>query len=376
MAVGAMIVVLVAMVACATLLPALLAICGRWISPGRPDPGMFRRWSERVVARPGLAAAGALAILLLLAVPALGLRTGEGALRQFPKDNETRVGFDAARSLRGAGDITPLRVLVRPKDLEAAVKVLRADPDVVKTGVRTITKDHQWEFAVVRIKYDADDARAKTVVQRLRRTLPPGSLVGGDTAAQMDFDHAITSSLWKVIVWILAATFVLLVVMLRAVPLALSAIVANLLSVAASLGVLTAAMTWGTGGTGYVDTVVIPIVIAVVFGLSMDYEVFLLSRIHERHAAGASTRDAVLEGIAASGRTITGAALVMVAVFACFAVTGVPVIREIGLGAGVAIAVDATLVRLVLVPAIIVLLGDRAWWAPGRRRQPEAVLSS
>jgi uncharacterized membrane protein YdfJ with MMPL/SSD domain len=377
MAVGAMIVVLVAMVACATLLPALLAICGRWISPGRPDPGMFRRWSERVVARPALAGAGALAILLLLAIPVLGLRTGEGALRQFPKDNETRVGFDAARSLRGAGDITPLRILIKPKDLGAAVKVLRADPDVVRTGVRTITKDHQWQFAVVKIKYDADDARAKTVIERLRRTLPPGTLVGGDTAAQMDFDHAITSSLWKVVLWILAATFVLLVIMLRAVPLALSAIVANLLSVAASLGVLTAAMTWGTGGTGYVDTVVIPIVIAVVFGLSMDYEVFLLSRIHERHAAGASTRDAVLEGIAASGRTITGAALVMVAVFACFAFTGVPVIREIGLGAGVAIAVDATLVRLVLVPAIIVLLGDRAWWAPGRGgRRREAVVST
>jgi RND superfamily putative drug exporter len=227
----------------------------------------------------------------------------------------------------------------------------------------------------VRIKYDADDARAKTVVQRLRRTLPAGSLVGGDTAAQMDFDHAITSSLWKVMVWILAATFLLLVVMLRAIPLAVSAIVANLLSVGASLGVLTAAMTWGTGGTGYVDTVVIPIVIAVVFGLSMDYEVFLLSRVHERHAAGASTRDAVLEGIAASGRTITGAALVMVAVFACFAATGVPVIREIGLGAGVAIAVDATLVRLVLVPALIVLLGDRAWWAPRRGRSRSAVLS-
>jgi RND superfamily putative drug exporter len=378
MAVGAMIVVVVAMAACATLLPALLAICGRWIGPGRPDPGMFRRWSERVVGSPGLAAAGALAVLVLLAIPALGLRTGEGALRQFPKDNETRVGFDAARKARGPGDTTPLRVLLRPQDMEAGVKVLRADPDVVRTGVRTITKDHRWEFTVVRIKYDADDARAKTVVERLRRTLPPASLVGGDTAAQIDFDHAITSSLWKILVWILAATFVLLVVMLRAVPLALSAIVANLLSVAASLGVLTAAMTWFTDGAGYVDTVVIPIVIAVVFGLSMDYEVFLLSRIHERHAAGASTRDAVLEGIAASGRTITGAALVMVAVFACFAVTGVPVIREIGLGAGVAIAVDATVVRLVLVPATIVLLGDRAWWAPGRgaRTRPEAAVGT
>ena len=368
MAVGAMVVVVVAMVACATLLPALLVTVGRWIGPGKPDPGMFRRWSERVVRRPGPAAAAALAVLLALAAPALGLRTGEGALRQFPEGHETRVGFESVRGLRGAGDATPLRILVKPKDMDRSVAILRADPAVKRTGMRTITDDQKWIFGVVRLKYDADTPQAKAAVERLRRALPAGSLVGGDTAAQIDFDHAITSSLWKVIVWILAATFLLLVVMLRAIPLAISAIVANLLSVGASLGVLSAAMTWGTGGTGYVDTVVIPIVIAVVFGLSMDYEVFLLSRIHERHAAGASTRDAVLEGIAASGRTITGAALVMVAVFACFAATGVPVIREIGLGAGVAIAVDATLVRLVLVPALIVLMGDRAWWAPARKR--------
>jgi uncharacterized membrane protein YdfJ with MMPL/SSD domain len=375
MAVGAMLVVLVAMVACATLLPALLATVGRWIGPGKPDPGMFRRWSERVVRRPGTAAAAALVVLLALAAPALGLRTGEGALRQFPEGHETRVGFESVRGLRGAGDATPLRILVKPKDMDKSVAILRADPAVKRTGMRTITEDKQWIFGVVRLKYDADQPQAKAAVERLRRTLPAGSLVGGDTAAQLDFDHAITSSLWKVMVWILAATFLLLVVMLRAIPLAVSAIVANLLSVGASLGVLSAAMTWGTGGTGYVDTVVIPIVVAVVFGLSMDYEVFLLSRVHERHAAGASTRDAVLEGIAASGRTITGAALVMVAVFACFAATGVPVIREIGLGAGVAIAVDATVVRLVLVPALIVLMGDRAWWAPRRARSRSAVLS-
>ncbi|HWI75393.1 MAG TPA: MMPL family transporter [Baekduia sp.] len=376
MAVGAVMVVLVAMVACATLLPALLSLLGRRIGPGKPDPGVFRRWSERVTRRPGIALAASLAILLALSAPAIGLKTGEGALRQFPAGHETRVGFDAARGVRGPGDGTPLRILVRPRRIAAAVVTLRADPDVVKTGVRTLTADKQWLFLVVRIKYDADTEQAKTVIKRLRATLPRGSLVGGDTAAQLDFDDAITGSLWKIALWILAATFVLLVVMLRAVPLALQAIVANVLSVGASFGVLTVAEVWLRDG-GYIDTVTIPIIIAVVFGLSMDYEVFLLSRIKERRAAGADTRTAVLEGIAASGRTITGAALVMVAVFTCFAVTGVPVITEIGLGAGVAIAVDATLVRLVLVPAAIVLLGDRAWWAPGRRRRrrPETVLS-
>ncbi|MCW2983284.1 MAG: drug exporter-like proteinr of the superfamily [Conexibacter sp.] len=376
MAVGAMMVVLVAMAACATLLPALLALVGRRIGPAKPDPGMFRRWSARVTARPLVALLSSLAVLVVLAAPAIGLRTGEGALRQFPKTDETRVGFEAARQVRGAGDGTPMRILVKARDVNRAVKLLRADPDVVRTGLRTRTADKKWLFLVVRAKYDADTPQAKALVQRLRAQLPRGSLVGGDTAAQLDFDEAITGSLWKIMVWILVATFVLLAVMLRAVPLALQAVVANVLSVAASFGVLTVFEVLLKDG-GYVDTVTIPIIIAVVFGLSMDYEVFLLSRIHERREAGADTRTAVLEGIAASGRTITGAALVMVAVFACFALTGVPVITEIGLGAAVAIAIDATLVRLVLVPAAIVLLGDRAWWAPDLRRgRRERVLSS
>jgi RND superfamily putative drug exporter len=121
--------------------------------------------------------------------------------------------------------------------------------------------------------------------------------------------------------------------------------------------------------------VTIPVILAVVFGLSMDYEVFLLSRVRELRDGGHDTRDAVLEGISSSARTITGAALVMVVVFACFAATGVPVIAEIGLGAAVAIALDATLVRLVVVPATLTLLGERAWWAPrlGRRRRPTAL---
>jgi uncharacterized membrane protein YdfJ with MMPL/SSD domain len=363
MAVGAMMVVLVAMAACATLLPAMLAIIGKRIGPAKADPGAFRRWSARVTRRPGLALGASLLVLLALAAPALGLKTGEGALRQFPKNDETRVGFDAATKVRGPGDGTPLRILVRAKDLDRSVTVLRADPAVVKTGVRTRTDDKRWIFLVVRAKYEADTPGAKALVQRLRRTLPAGSLVGGDTAAQLDFDHAITSSLWKIAVWIVVATFLLLLVMLRAVPLAIQAVLANVLSVAASFGVLTMTQVWGRDD-GYIDTVTIPIIIAVVFGLSMDYEVFLLSRIKERRAAGADTRTAVLEGIAASGRTITGAALVMVAVFACFAVTGVPVITEIGIGAGSAILIDATLVRLVLVPAAIVLLGERAWWSP------------
>jgi len=363
MAVGAMVVVVVAMLACALLLPALLAVLGARIGPAKAESTLFRRWSARVTARPGLALVAALLVLLALAAPILGARTGDGALRQFPKDNETRQGFDAARAVRGPGDGTPLKVLVRARELDRAVVLLRADPDVVKTGVRTLTDDKRWIFLVVRARFDADQPQAKALVARLRRELPKGSLVGGNGAAQLDFNHAITGSIWKIALWTLVATFVLLLLMLRALPLALQAVAANVLSVAASFGILTAVQVWGKDD-GYIDTVTIPIILAVVFGLSMDYEVFLLSRIRERRDAGLDTRTAVLEGIATSGRTITGAALVMVAVFACFALTGVPVIAELGLGAAVAIAIDATLVRLVLVPAAMTLLGERCWWLP------------
>ena len=167
--------------------------------------------------------------------------------------------------------------------------------------------------------------------------------------------------------------------MLRSVALALQAVVANVLSVAASYGVLTAVFVWGWpdgflgfDAPGYLDTVTIPIVLAVVFGLSMDYEVFLLSRIRERRLQGLGTRAAVQDGLASSGSTISGAAFIMVAVFGSFALTGVPVIQEVGLGAAVAIAIDATIVRLVLVPAAIALLGDRAW-STSRHGRPNAV---
>jgi uncharacterized membrane protein YdfJ with MMPL/SSD domain len=377
MAFGAIVVVLVAMLACALLLPALLAVLGSRIGPAKNDSGLFRRWSERVTARPALSLVAVVIVLLALAAPVLGLRTGDGALRQFPKDNETRQGYEAVVSVRGDGDGSPLKILVRPKALNRSVKLLRADPEVTRTGVRTLTDDKRWIFIVVQTRHNADAPEVKDLINRLRAGLPAGSLVGGNSAAQVDFNHAITGSLWKIALWTLVATFILLLLMLRAVPLALQAVAANVLSVGASFGILTAVQTWGQAD-GYIDTVTIPIILAVVFGLSMDYEVFLLSRIRERRDAGSDTRTAVIEGIATSGRTISAAALIMVAVFACFAVTGVPVITELGFGAAVAIAIDATLVRLILVPAAMVLLGERCWWSPKfgsarRAREAQAV---
>ena len=164
--------------------------------------------------------------------------------------------------------------------------------------------------------------------------------------------------------------YLVLVVMLRSLVLPLKAVLTNLLSISASYGVLVAVFQWGwadwTGfhHIGTIGTLTPPLVLAITFGLSMDYEVFLLSRIRERYDEHGDTARAVAEGVASSARLISSAALIMVAVFSAFVLTGVPAIKEIGLGLAVAIAVDATVTRLVLVPATMVLLGDANWYCP------------
>ena len=163
--------------------------------------------------------------------------------------------------------------------------------------------------------------------------------------------------MWKILLFLLGLSYVVLLVLLRSVVLPLKAVLMNLLSVGAAFGVLSLVY-------DSVDTLTPPLVLAVVFGLSMDYEVFLLSRIRERYEATGDTRTAVAEGLAASARTITSAALIMVAVFGVFIAVGVPSIQQIGLGTAVAIALDATLVRLILVPATMELLGDWNWYLP------------
>ena len=187
-----------------------------------------------------------------------------------------------------------------------------------------------------------------------------------------DFKNLVSGSMWKILLFVMVLSYLVLLVLLRSVLLPLKAVLMNLLSVGAAYGVLVAIFQYGwldrlTGydSLGYINTMTPPFLLAIVFGLSMDYEVFLLSRIRERYDATGDTHRAVAEGLRASARTISSAALIMVTVFAVFAGTGVPSIKEIGLGLSVAIALDATLVRLVLVPATMQLMGRWNWWLPG-----------
>jgi RND superfamily putative drug exporter len=218
---------------------------------------------------------------------------------------------------------------------------------------------------------DPESAAAQATLHRIERAAPEAT-VGGATRFGVDVDKAIFGGLPKMLLFILAVSYVVLLVLLRSVLLPLKAILMNLLSVGAAYGALVAVFQWGWldwigySSPGYIDTIVPALVLAVTFGLSMDYEVFLLTRIRERYALHGRNDQAVAEGLVGSARIITSAALVMVAVFAAFAVAGAPSLRELGVGLAVAVGLDASLVRLVVVPATMRLLGNWNWWVPRR----------
>ncbi|HWH45006.1 MAG TPA: MMPL family transporter [Thermoleophilaceae bacterium] len=416
MAVGAIVVVAISVLAAVTLLPAMLRVLGHrayargrlavilsiaartWrprrrgsTSPTRaPRPDFWSRWTSRVTRRPGVAAAVSAALLLVLAIPTLSLEWGDGALRQFPEGHETRVGAELAAQANGPGSAAPARVLAefgsgRYSDTanESAVSAyaaaLAADPEVASVAEPVPSGDGRSVLISAVPRHDPESPEARALIDRLREGAGSGEglsrvaaiSVGGSTAQVEDFKDAVSGSMWKILLFVAAFSYLVLLVLLRSVVLPLKAVVMNLLTVGAAYGVLVAIFQYGWidgflgfQSLGYINTMTPPFLLAIVFGLSMDYEVFLLTRIRERYDATGDTRRAVAEGLRASAKTITSAALIMVAVFSVFAGTGVPSVKEIGLGLAVAIALDATIVRLVLVPATMELLGRWNWWLP------------
>jgi uncharacterized membrane protein YdfJ with MMPL/SSD domain len=399
MALGAMTVVAVSILTATTLLPALIAMLGDRVMPGgivarvlgwiprRKRPvdreAFWVRWSRRVMARPWLSAGGAAGILLFLAIPILSLETGTNAIQQFPKDSDVRVGNElVAEQLGGGAD--PMQVVASfPGAVDRAAvgeftRELASQPGIGSVAEPVYADNSVLIEATSSAPSDSEAASAQ--VSRLRDTVVPASGlaavassvdVGGETARTDDARAQISGSLWKIIGFVLALSFLVLMVMLRSIILPLKAVLMNLLSIGAAFGVLVAIFQWGWldsvlgfESLGALDTINVPLIFAIVFGLSMDYEVFLMSRIRERYLVHGDNERAVAEGLASSARTISSAALIMSCVFAVFVLTGVPSIKELGLGCAVAIALDATLVRLILVPAAMKLFGDWNWWMP------------
>jgi uncharacterized membrane protein YdfJ with MMPL/SSD domain len=450
MALGAMVVVAVSILTATTLLPVLIATLGdrvlpggvvakvlAWVrrpfqggaaAPGRGSEGQsisvssgpsesrgggglfWVRWTRSVMARPWVAVIGTSAVLLTLAIPLLSIETGTEALAQFPKSSDVRAGNELVSKQVGGGT-DPIQVVAGfgsdSVDATGRAAVSGLAHSLAKTpGVSAVAPPH---YAGGRVLIQAtpstpsESDATRALVDRLRDTVVPAAPlsrlaqvdVGGETARSSDARAQISDSMWKIVAFVLALSFLVLMVMLRSLVLPLKAVLMNLLSIGAAFGVLVAVFQWGWFDSllgfesqGALDTINVPLIFAIVFGLSMDYEVFLMSRIRERYMVHGDNERAVAEGLASSARTISSAALIMASVFAVFVLTGVPSIKELGMGCAVAIALDATLVRLILVPAAMKLFGDWNWWMPswldralpdlsfeGSSREPEPELT-
>ncbi len=378
MAVGAIVVVCISVLASITLLPALLSATGAridryrlrlpWQTGEAGSDAFWSRWAHRVMRRPVAALCAGVAVMLVLASPLVAMKTFNRGLNELPANAEVRVATERAQKLAGAGFASPVHVITPVRPSQSLLREIAAMPNVA--AVSRPAHGAGW-LLDVRLAVEPESQPARDAVARITRAAGPDALVGGSTVFDLDVQHAIIGGLWKMLLFILAACYVVLLILLRSVVLPLKAVAMNLLSVGAAYGVLVAVFQWGwfdwTGYTapGYVDTVVPALVLAVTFGLSMDYEVFLLTRIRERWLVHGDNDRAVAEGLVGSARTITSAAAVMVAVFAAFAVAGAPSLKELGVGLAVAILLDATLIRLVVVPATMRLLGGWNWWMPG-----------
>ena len=394
LAVGASLAVLFVMAAAVTLLPAVLGFAGHTIDRfalpsarrGRSVENSFwARWSRTLQARPWPAAIGALVILVVLAVPFFGLRLGVADAGNDPTSLTTRRAYDLLSQGFGPGFNGPLLVTseVRsPADLGTAARLgatIARDPGVAQVSPPISSPNGRGVLLQVISRGSPQDQSTTELVHRLRDTTIPtatrGSTldvhVGGQTAVGVDLADTVGQRLPYMFLAILLLSFVLLMLVFRSLLVPLKAVIMNLLSIGAAYGVIVAIFQWGwlkdvvgIGKEGPIEAWVPMMLFAIVFGLSMDYEVFLLSRIKEEYDRTHDNADAVAHGLAKTARLITAAAAVMICVFGSFVLSDLRVLKLIGFGLAFAVFIDATLVRLVLVPATMELLGDRNWWFP------------
>jgi putative drug exporter of the RND superfamily len=392
----AAIAVVTAVSAATTLLPALLGLLGPRIDSlrvklgkQRPDdrrPHGWLRWARDVAARPWRSAIAALAVLIVLAIPLLDLELGQNDVGALPTSTTARQSYDALTEGFGPGLNGPLLVAAKfqtAKEAQESLPVLqkavagRGDVDAVSAPsfdrdgnvavFTAISKSAPWADETVEL---IENLRETTIPKALAGT-GGAAYIGGQTAGYIDLATQISDKLPLMIAIVIALSFVVLLLAFRSILIPVKAAAMNLISVAASYGVVTAVFQWGWGASLLGLEGAIPIVsfvpllmFAILFGLSMDYEVFLLTQMREHYRAHGDAKRAVIEGLANTGRVITSAAAIMVCVFTSFVLNGNPIVKEFGVGLAVAIAIDATLVRCLLVPAVMVLAGKRMWWLP------------
>ncbi len=384
--------VLVMVLASVTLLPALLGLAGHRINGRRrqlddraqpPSTGWYR-WGAHVTRNATAYLVGGAVLMIALAAPVLALNLGFPDDGTKPESRTERRAYDLIADGFGPGANGPLVIAVDISQDRSVVaplaEAVAADPGITSVGAPTIDLAAGVATLVAQPTTSPQDVATQETITRLRMDVFPAALdgssaaahVGGQTATFADLGDRVQERMPRFVVAVLLLSFLLLMLLFRSVLVPLKAVALNLLSVGAAYGVLVMVFQWGWGAglIGVESTV--PIVsfiplfmFAILFGLSMDYEVFLLSRVREEYRRHGDNTRAVIAGIAGTGRTITAAALIMVAVFSGFVLGSDPVVKMMGVGLATAILLDATVVRLMLVPATMKLLGDANWWLPG-----------
>lgn len=391
-ALATIIVVFIAMMGSVTVLPALLSWLGDRIDAGRvpllnrrDKRGKNKKESGRIAGRllrpvlskPKFFAAASVVVLLVLAAPALGMKTESlGLEKQFGSDSALSVAYRHINDTFPGGP-APAQVVVEADDIEApAVREALA-------GFDKVTVHRAQDVAEIEVPLPG----GKDGLSELREDRLPAAFDGtgarayvtGEVAGSVDFNDQLKRGIAPVFLFITAVTFLLMLFCFRSYVIAVTSILLNLLSVAAAYGVMTAVFQHGWGasligseGVGAIESWMPLFVLVVLFGLSMDYHVFVVSRIREAHARGLSTRAAIDEGIRRTAGAVTGAAVIMVAVFSVFGTLSMQDMQQMGVGLAVAVLLDATIVRMVLLPSVMALLGERNWRTPrGLRRLPE-----
>jgi RND superfamily putative drug exporter len=382
---GAVLTVLMTMAASITLVPAIMGYCGTKLAAKEHKRVHHRetwafRWSREVQRFPWIMAGLSLAVLVVLALPMFSIRLGAADQGNDPKSMTTRHAYDMLADGFGPGFNGPIMLAAdlttgtTADQVNAFAEQARKDPEVVFV-VPPRTNDAE-DAAVVTVipKHAPQDVQTEKLVHRLRHEIKAQDLdvhVGSVTAVAIDSADRTGQRLPYMVVAVILVSFLLLMAIFRSVLVAVKAAIMNLLSIGAAYGVIVAIFQWGwlsdvfgTGKPGPIEFWVPMMLFTVLFGLSMDYEVFLLSRVREEYVRTGDNATSVADGLAATARVITAAAAIMIAVFMSFVLGDNRVLKLLGLGLATAVFVDATIVRMVLVPSTMELLGKANWWLP------------